>query len=110
MLENVVAEGALKVFGLVYNTRRACSVWDKKLNIDRNENVIIVPRSFYPYGFTFENWHRSRDIRERIVYPEMAKIDPENEKSHLRTTYDVTVYDAAMHSNRARASLPIITL
>ncbi|NCO03153.1 MAG: YdcF family protein [Alphaproteobacteria bacterium] len=110
LLEDVVQDGALKVFGLAYNTRRACSVWDRKLNKDRNHAVIIVPRSFYPYGFTSENWHKSKDIRERIVYPEMAKIDPENEKSHLKTTNDVTVYDAALHSKRAMASLPGIIL
>lgn len=108
--QDIVQEGAIKVFGLAYNTLRACSVWERKLNRDRDGSVIIVPRSFYPYGFTLENWHLSNDIRERIVYPEMAKIDPNNPSSHLYTTNDVAHYDPESHRERALKALPKINI
>jgi len=106
LYEDIIEEGVLKVFGLVYNTRRLCSVWERKLNVDRKQNVIIVPRSFYPYGFTSENWSTSKDIRDRIVYPEMAKIDLANPDSHHHITSDVAIYNAERHSQAAVDSLP----
>ncbi len=108
--QDIVSEGSLKVFGLVYNTRRICGTWQKKVCEDMGENLIIVPKSFYPYGFTENNWHESDDIRNRIVYPEMAKIDPENTNSHFYKTNDVVQYDADKHRENALAILAEIKM
>lgn len=100
-------EGALTVFGLVYNTRRLCGTWQRKVNEDRQAcDFTIAPRSFYPYGFTAENWPQSADIRERIVYAEMAKIDPANPQSLLHTTDDVSPFQEFQHRKRAIAQFP----
>ncbi|MBX2834918.1 MAG: hypothetical protein KTR28_08090 [Micavibrio sp.] len=109
---DLVGEGALKVLGLVYNTRRMCCTWQRKFqDVEDGENMIIVPRSFYPFGFTSDNWPKSDLIKNCIVYPEMWKIDPGNPESLINTRpNDVMPFDEDTHRQRALRELEHINL
>lgn len=95
-------EGAISVMGLTYNTRRQCGTW----SCITNDELIIIPRSIYPYNYTPENWKNSLLTCWLIVYPEMAKIDPNNDNAYIKIhPEDVKTFPAEEHLNRAEAKL-----